>query len=103
MIRKVIVLAQAELDIRLGMDFYEQIEPGVGDYFKSSISDDLRRLDSYFGQHAVHCGFHRALSERFPFAIYYRDRGELRQVVAVLDMRRDPAWLRRQLGFRKSS
>lgn len=102
MSRKLLVLAEAQLDIRLGVDFYELIEGGLGDYFQTSILTDLRRLESYFGQHAIQFGFHRALSKRFPFAIYYRDREDLRQVVAVLDMRRDPAWLRRQLGLRKS-
>ena len=69
----------------------EAADPGVGDYFRDSIIADLRRLEHYFGQHAVHFGFHRALSDRFPHAIYYRDDETTRTVVAVLDMRRDPS------------
>ena len=73
MIRRVIVLEDAARDIEAAIDFYETAEPGVGDYFRDSIIADLRRLAHYFGQHAVHFGFNRALSDRFPYAIYYRD------------------------------
>lgn len=33
------------------------------------------------------------LSKRFPFAIYYEVEEDTAKVVAVLDMRRDPAWI----------
>lgn len=98
--KQVVVLSEAAFDIEQGMDFYEMIEAGVGLYFRDSIITDLRRLGLYFGEHSVHFGFFRALSSRFPYAIYYRDQGEIRQVVAVLDLRRDPKWIRDQLVSR---
>jgi hypothetical protein len=100
MTRELVVLSEAARDIENGIDFYEGIEPGVGGYFRDSILSDLQRLGGFFGQHAIHFGFHRALSERFPIAIYYRDRSNFRQVVAILDMRRDPGWIRAQLRTR---
>ena len=42
-------------------------------------------------------GFHRALSKRFPFGVYYRVEDAAILVYAVLDLRRDPAWIRRRL------
>ena len=98
--KQVVVLSEAASDIEQGMGFYEMIEQGVGSYFRDSIIADLRRLGLYFGEHSVHFGFFRALSLRFPYAIYYRDQGEIRQVVAVLDLRRDPDWIRDQLVSR---
>lgn len=100
MSRRIVVLAEAAADIEHAVDFYNRIEPGVGSYFRDSIISELRRLGLYFGQHPVHAGAHRALTARFPFAIYYREREQLRQVIAVLDMRRDPEWIRRQLASR---
>ena len=51
------------------------------------------------GGHAIYFGrFHRALSKRFPFAIYYRVAGQEVQVYAVLDCRRSPAWIRSHLS-----
>ena len=48
----------------------------------------------------MHLGYFRALSSRFPYAIYYRDKDGTRQVVAVLDLRRSPEWARDQLTRR---
>ncbi|MHC5066753.1 MAG: type II toxin-antitoxin system RelE/ParE family toxin [Planctomycetota bacterium] len=103
MIREVIVLEEAARDIEAGIDFYEAADPGVGLYFRDNIIADIRRLAHYFGEHAVHFGFHRALSARFPYAIYYRDDGSTRMVAAVLDLRRNPAWIREQLSERSDS
>jgi hypothetical protein len=43
-------------------------------------------------------GYHRALSQRFPFSIYYDIKGETLTIVAVLDARQDPLWIRQRLG-----
>ena len=96
----VMVLAEAASDIELGMDFYNTIEDGVGLYFRDSIIADIRRLGIYVGKHRMHVGFCRALASRFPYAIYYRDSQEIRQIVAVLDLRRSPEWIRDQLTAR---
>ncbi|MEX1114774.1 MAG: hypothetical protein WEB53_05965 [Akkermansiaceae bacterium] len=98
--QEVVVLSEAASDIEQAMNFYDLIEDGVGLYFRDSIIADLRRLGLYFGEHAVHFGFFRALSSKFPYAIYYRDQGSVRQVVAVLDLRRNPDWIRDQLTSR---
>ena len=98
--RNVVVLAEAANDIERGIDFYNSIENGIGLYFRDSIIADLRRLGLYFGEHRIHLGFFRALSSRFPYAIYYRDKDDIRQVVAVLDLRRSPKWIRETLTER---
>lgn len=41
------------------------------------------------------------LSKRFPFGIYYEVEGETAYVYAILDMRRDPLWIRKELGGRR--
>jgi plasmid stabilization system protein ParE len=98
--KNVVVLAEAASDIERGIDFYNAIEDGVGLYFRDSIIADLRRLGLYFGEHRIHLGYFRALSAKFPYAIYYRDEDGARQVVAVLDLRRSPEWIRDQLSAR---
>lgn len=98
--KEVLVLAEAALDIERGVDFYNLIDPGVGIYFGESVVGDIRKLGEYFGKHRTHFGCFRALCSRFPYAIYYRDRGKVRQIIAVLDLRRDPKWIRSQLASR---
>ena len=85
-------------DLREGFAFYEQQEPGVGDYFLESLFSDIESLKLFPGAHGVHFEkYNRLLSKRFPFAVYYRvDQDEVR-VYAILDCRRDPAWIRKKL------
>lgn len=72
----------------------------MGRYFLDSLLADLESLRLHAGIHSVHFGFHRLLSRRFPFAIYYDVTDNLARVAAVLDMRRDPAWIRKELSER---
>jgi len=80
-----------------GKDFYDRQRPRLGIYFFDSLISDIESLKIYAGIHSVHFGFHRMLSRRFPFAIYYNLSGSTAEVVAVLDMRRDPAWTKERL------
>lgn len=77
MIRNIVVLAQAANDIESEIDFYNAIQDGVGRYFRGSTITDLRQHGAYFGEHRIHLSFFRALSSRFPYAIYSRDKDEL--------------------------
>jgi hypothetical protein len=96
----VVILEDAAADIDSGRRFYELREPGIGDYFVESILSDVSSLVLYAGIHPEHCGFQRMLSKRFPFAIYYEVEGEVAHVYGVLDIRRDPLWIRDELEKR---
>jgi hypothetical protein len=98
----VIVLAQAAEDIEQARDFYDVQEPGIGDYCADSLVADIESLAVYHGIHSRHFGFYRALAHRFPFGIYYRETETEpeTQVFAVLDLRRDPNWIRKELAWR---
>ena len=96
----VVVLEDAAEDMESGRRFYESREPGIGDYFIESILSDVASLALYWGIHPVHFGFRRMLSKRFPFGIYYEIENETAYVYAILDMRRDPLWIRSELRRR---
>ena len=96
----VVVLEDAAADLEAGRTFYESREAGVGDYFVDSLLSDLDSLVLYAGIHRRHFGFYRMLSRRFPFGVYYDIVGDTVCVYAILDMRRDPLWLRAELGGR---
>jgi hypothetical protein len=55
---------------------------------------DIESLAYYGGIHEIEFGYHRALSKRFPFCIYYSLHSDVLLVVAVIDARRDPLWIR---------
>jgi hypothetical protein len=68
--RLVILLEQAAEDIERGRAFYDSQEYGVGGYFADSIIAEIESLGLLHGIHSKHFGFHRRLSDRFPFGIY---------------------------------
>ena len=95
---KIEILDSAEEDLIDGFKFYENQSTGLGNYFLDSIFSDIESLRVYAGIHALHFGYHRLLSKRFPFVIYYRSHNKKIRVYAVLDCRRSPAWTRNRLS-----
>lgn len=91
------ILPSAMKDLADGFEFYESQGEHLGDYFLDSLFSDIDSLAIYGGIHRKVFGFHRALSRRFPFAIYYEVQAETALVRAVLDCRRDPKWIRQKL------
>lgn len=88
---KISIQPSALSDLRRGFWFYEGRERGLGGYFLDSLYSDIDSLLLFAGIHPLHQGrFHRMLSDRFPFAVYYWIEEGVVLVVAVLDLRRDP-------------
>lgn len=86
-------------DLNDGFWFYEHQELGLGDYFRASIQADITSLKVFAGMHRVDFrDYHRLICKTFPFAIYYTCDDEVVVVWAVIDCRRDPAWIRERLG-----
>jgi len=91
------ISSDAEEDLLDGYWFYDRQSTGLGDYFRSCLIADIESLAYYGGIHEFEYGFHRALSKRFPYCIYYSIENDVITVVAVLDARRDPLWIKRRL------
>lgn len=99
---KVRILQSAFTDLDEGAAFYDEQQPGVGGYFVDSLLSDIDSLALYGGIHRVIRNYYRALSKRFPYAIYYRIENDVLVVHAVLDCRRNPKWIARHLRRRKN-
>ena len=91
------ILDEAQEDLIQGFHFYESREPGLGSYFIDCLFSDIDSLFIYAGIHQVLFAYHRCLSKRFPFAIYYSVEKPLVCVHAVLDCHRNPSWTRKRL------
>lgn len=66
------ILEKAEDDLFEGYLFYETQETGLGTYFLESLYSDIESLRLYAGIHRVaYRDYHRMLSKRFPFAVFY--------------------------------
>ena len=94
----IVILPSAKEDLAEGFSFFEEQQAGLGAYFLDSLFSDIDSLRIYAGVHRCVFGYHRLLSKRFTFAVYYSMDAGTAYVGAVLDCRRDPAWLRKRLG-----
>jgi hypothetical protein len=99
-VKRIRILEDAVVDLEAGRQFYDRMEAGVGDYFVQSMLADLERLNFLHGIHTKQFGLYRMMAGRFPFAIYYRDGIACTDVIAILDLRRNPAWIRAELEGR---
>ena len=95
---KIKILSSAIEDLYEGRLFYEKQGEGLGEYFFDSLFSDIDSLVLYGGIHGKVYGYHRMLSKRFPYAIYYKlEDEELSVVYRVLDLRRDPNKIKQTL------
>ena len=95
---KIAILEQAKRDLIDGFRFYEDQAAGLGSYFLTNLYADIESLRIYGGIHnKPYKNYHRMLSRRFPFAVFYRVDRETVLIHAILDCRRDPAWIRKTL------
>jgi hypothetical protein len=98
---KIRILQSGFDDLDEGAAFYERQEEGLGSYFSSSLMADIDSLMLYAGVHRIVRGYHRMLSKRFPYAIYYKLEDDCAVVHGVLDCRRRPSWIARRLRRRE--
>lgn len=99
--KQIVFLEEASNDLAEGIDFYNKLKPGLGTYFFDSIIADIESLKVSAGAHRIIFGLHRMPAKRLPFSIYYELKGDTAIIFAILDMRRNPAWIRKKLNSRK--
>ena len=69
---KIKILISAVKDLEAGRQFYEKQGEGLGDYLFDTLFSDIDSLALFGGVHRKIYGYHRLLSRRFPYAIYYK-------------------------------
>lgn len=91
---RVEISEDAQADLNEGFLFYEAQELGLG----ACLRADIEGLKVSGGVHrVVYADYHRLLSKVFPYGVFYTMEGSSAVVWAVLDLRRDPDWVREQL------
>ena len=101
--RKILISSDALSDLNEGFLFYEQQHQGLGDYFSTNLRSDIEELKISGGSHrVVYRQFYRSLSRAFPYGIFYTLEDEIITIYAVVDLRRDPEFIRRHLDQRNT-
>lgn len=94
---KILVTEDAYEDLNQGFLFYEAQEYGMGDYFTVCLRADIEGLRITAGLHKQVAGFHKLLSRVFPYGVFYTYDVQIVTIWAVLDLRRDPLWIKARL------
>lgn len=84
------ILPTAIEDLHTGRLFYEKQGAELGEYFFDTLFSDIDSLILFPEKHSKVFGYHRLLSKRFPFAIYYKIEQDIAVVYRVLDQRQNP-------------
>ena len=95
--KKLRIVSSGIEDLESGRAFYNHSAEGIGEYFLDSLFSDIESLKLYGGIHSKQFGFHRMLSRKFPFAIYYLVKENEVVVYRVLDCRENPGKRKEQL------
>jgi plasmid stabilization system protein ParE len=90
----VVYLPEAEDDIDAAYRHYEAQRPGLGDQFLEALQETVDRIRDHSQLYGLFRGDIRAAPlRRFPYVVYYRDRGTDILVIAVQHGRRSSrAW-----------
>jgi plasmid stabilization system protein ParE len=86
-----IIRPEAEADLVYARDWYERQREGLGAAFLLCVDEVLERIGRTPEMYtAVYRDVRRALTRRFPYAVYYRLVGREVVVLGILHTRRDP-------------
>lgn len=88
---KLIVRRAARFDVRSIREWYESNEGGLGDRFLIELENVVGRVRAAPNQFPeIGRSLRRALLRRFPYSVYFLDRGDAIIVFAVLHQHRNP-------------
>ena len=81
-----------DADLEAAFEWYESEQPGLGFEFLDEVRAAYTRiLDGPFKYQELRSGIRRALTRRFPYAIFLTIEDDFIIVLAILDTARDPA------------
>lgn len=99
MSRRVVVLAEAEEDIRQASRWYEEQRPGLGIELLGAVEAAIGLAAATPERWPIWTGdqrFRRVVLRRFPYLLVYELRADGVEVVAVAHARREPGyWISR--------
>lgn len=88
---RLVVRPEAEADIAEAAVWYESRSFGLGKEFARTVDASLNEILATPERFPRVLGdTRRALLHRFPYALFYRTRGETLEVLACMHTRRDP-------------
>ena len=92
--RELVLHPGVEADLDSIAAYYVQRDPALPGKFLARLGEQLELLAVFPEAGAPYFdGYRRVLLRRFPIMAVYRTDGRRTEVLAVLSVRRDPAWI----------
>ncbi len=84
---------EAEEDFNQAVDYYQDIEPGLGHDFALEVLSAIRRAVEYPKAWVLLDGdVRRSLVRRFPYGIFYSEKPNGIFILAVMNLHREPGY-----------
>lgn len=81
----------ARADLKAARDWYADQKPGLELELRDMVDSTLARIGEEPELYAeVDPGIRRAVLRKFPYAVFYRTRSDVIEVLGILHHRRDP-------------
>ncbi len=91
MIKSIIVMPAARLEIIEAQDWYEKEKMGLGAEFRAEIEYQLERIMEHpLRFPRMLANVHRAKLRRFPYGLYFRSHDEAIFIIACFHSSRNP-------------
>ena len=98
MLRRIVLLPEAEEDLDAAFWWYEERDPGLGDEFLRCVEESLSRVAANPLMFPLRFdNSRRVLIRRFPYAIYFEHDPETIVVQYVFHCAQDPGRISRRL------
>jgi plasmid stabilization system protein ParE len=83
----------AEAELSEAIQYYEEVEPGLGQDFAVEVYSAVQRVIAYPRTWMVLDGeVRRSLVRRFPYGVLYSEEGDGILIVAVMHLHREPGY-----------
>ncbi|MCG6659619.1 type II toxin-antitoxin system RelE/ParE family toxin [Halomonas campisalis] len=84
---------EAAHELREAVEYYEDIDPGLGYDFSVEVYSAIQRAVAYPLAWPVLVGdVRRALVRRFPYGVLYSEEEDTLLIVAVMNLHREPGY-----------
>lgn len=95
--KRVLLLAEARLDVLDIFRWYESERKGLGKFFREALRQSIQHMrQAPLASPVVYKDLRRVLIDRFPYAVFYRVESGAIVVVGVFHGHRDPnTWRQR--------
>lgn len=92
--RRLILHPGVEQDVDAILAYYRERDPALPPRFRARLKDQVDRMVLFPKSGPILFGaYRRTLIHRFPYMAVYRVTDDRIEVLAVVSVRRDPAWI----------